>query len=490
EHPFQQQGRQEVDRARAPRARAVRRRARRLHRQRGAALDRPRPRVLAGEPPVGRQRLHARLRRLPPPRRPHGRPPRAAAPVHRRPHPLRRRLAAGRLRADGGPAHRLPRAAGPRRGAHLARRALHRHDALHRGRRAQQGARGVGRGGRRRRRGRRAARRRAHGVPRLGVGAVRQHAHHHRRGGHRPPPARREPLGRREPPLRRRGRGHGDRRTVAARLRAGRRQRRGLGLDPDDRPAGPHRGPARDLRRGRAALQGPARPLPGLPAPDPAGREHHRAADRHGALLDVLLHLALHAAGARLRRPEGRLRLPAARPDDHRVRGRRLPARHQGRLQAGARGGPRADRRRPRVVLAGVDGRHVRGGRAVPVAARGRRPRLRVRAGHDRRGDRCEQLRGGARVRPDQHLAADRRRARPGRPRRGRDQRDRRPGRRPARAGPGGAHGGLPGRVPHRGGLRRGRRAAHAPADLEPRLQGARGGGAVGRCGGGARGGL
>ena len=41
----------------------------------------------------------------------------------------------------------------------------------------------------------------------------------------------------RDPPLRLRRRGHRHRRALAARLRAGRRGRRRLGLDPDDRPA-------------------------------------------------------------------------------------------------------------------------------------------------------------------------------------------------------------------------------------------------------------
>ena len=67
-------------------------------------------------------------------------------------------------------------APGPRRRDHLPRRAGDRDHHLRRGRRAQQGARRLGRGGGRRRRRRRAARRRAHRVPGLGVGAAREHA--------------------------------------------------------------------------------------------------------------------------------------------------------------------------------------------------------------------------------------------------------------------------------------------------------------------------
>ena len=50
------------------------------------------------------------------------------------------------------------------------------------------------------------------------------------------------------------------------------------------------------------------------------------AAGRDGAVLDVLLHLALHAAGARLRRAQGRPRLPAAGGRDHRLGRPRLRA--------------------------------------------------------------------------------------------------------------------------------------------------------------------
>ena len=65
-------------------------------------------------------------------------------------------------------------------------------DALRRGRRAQQGARRLGRGRRLRRRRGRAARRHAHRVGRLGVGAVRQRADRPRRRVPRAAPAARE----------------------------------------------------------------------------------------------------------------------------------------------------------------------------------------------------------------------------------------------------------------------------------------------------------
>ncbi len=71
-------------------------------------------------------------------------------------------------------------------------------------------------------------------VGRLGVGAVRQRADRPRRRVPRAAPAAREPQ-RGRAPLRHRGRRHGDRRPVAARLLAGQRQPGGLGLDGDAR---------------------------------------------------------------------------------------------------------------------------------------------------------------------------------------------------------------------------------------------------------------
>ena len=172
-------------RAGAAGAGAVRRRARRLDRQRRAAVDRPRPAVLPGRPVVGRQHLHALLRRLPAARRPPGRPARSAAPVRRRPRPVRARVAGRWSRHLARHADRGSRGPGPRRGAALPGGALARHRDLRRGRRAQQGARRLGRGRRLRRRGRRAARRRADRVRGLGVGAVRQRADRPARRGRR-----------------------------------------------------------------------------------------------------------------------------------------------------------------------------------------------------------------------------------------------------------------------------------------------------------------
>ena len=72
---------------------------------------------------------------------------------------------------------------------------LDRHHALHRRRRAQQGARRLGRGRRLRRRGGRPARRHPHRRPRLGVGAVGQRPRRPVRAGADAAADRREPLG-------------------------------------------------------------------------------------------------------------------------------------------------------------------------------------------------------------------------------------------------------------------------------------------------------
>ena len=109
-------------------------------------------------------------------------------------------------------------------------------------------------------------------------------------------------------------------------------------------------------RRTRA----PARPLRDLPQPDADRRQRHRAAGRDVAVLDVLLRLAVHAAGARLQRAEGRPRLPAAGLRDHRLGRHRLGARDALRLQAGAGRGAAPDRRRAGLVRPDLAGRQLR----------------------------------------------------------------------------------------------------------------------------------
>ena len=140
--------------------------------------------------------------------------------------------------------------------------------------------------------------------------------------------------------------------------------------------------------------------------------QRRRPADRCLAVLDVLLHLALHAGCARLQRDQVRALLFAAGGDDHPRRRHRLAARDQGRLQADPRHGHGPDRGRPRLVQPDLGRRQLSRRCTRSFAARRRRPRLRLRAGDDRGRLGGRAARGRLGQRADQHLAADRRRAR------------------------------------------------------------------------------
>ena len=126
--------------------------------------------------------------------------------------------------------------------------------------------------------------------------------------------------------------------------------------------------------------------------------------------------------------------------DRGRLGRRRAGGGDEDRRQAGAPLRARDDGARQPLVHAGLAGRLVRG-RPPPRLLRDRdRARLLVRARLDRRPRRRHAARGGPRVGPLQHVAADRRRARRRRPVDGRDQAQRR------LVHPGGAHA----RVQHR----------------------------------------
>ena len=213
-------------------------RARRDRREHRAALGAARPALLAGQPPVGGQRLHARLRRLPAARRPRRRPPRPQAAVRGRRAAVLGRLAAQRLRPVLRDADRRPRPAGPRRRARLPRRPGDHHHHLHRRQRAHQGAgrlerdRGLGRGRRP------ADGRRPHRPRLVALGVLRQRARRHRHD--RPGVAlRRRVAGRgRAPLVRPRRRGDRHRRSRRARLRDRQGAVLRLGLGQDHRTAG------------------------------------------------------------------------------------------------------------------------------------------------------------------------------------------------------------------------------------------------------------
>ena len=148
--------------------------ARRRDRERRAALHPDRSPLLAGEPAVGDQRLRARVRRVPAPRRAPRRPARAQARLHGRTRHLHARLAAVRPRVERDVADRVPRAPGPRRGDDHAGGALDPRRDFQRGSRAQHRPRRLGRRRRLRRRSRRPVRRDPHRFPLVAVDLLRQ----------------------------------------------------------------------------------------------------------------------------------------------------------------------------------------------------------------------------------------------------------------------------------------------------------------------------
>ena len=240
--------------------RAVHGRARHRDRERRPAVHPARSRVLTGEPPVGDQRLRARLRRLPAARRAHGRPPRPAPHLPARARALHARLVALRARVERGLAHRLPGRSGARRGDDLAGRALDPDHDLPGGSRPEHRPRRLGRSRRLRRRRGRAARRRAHRPALVGVDLLRQHPG--RRDGLRADPVllgESRDTTRQE--VRRARRGPRHRRALAARARHHAGPRLGLGLAADDRHLRRVRRAAGRLRRVGKSGRGPAHAL-------------------------------------------------------------------------------------------------------------------------------------------------------------------------------------------------------------------------------------
>ena len=313
---------------------AVHRGSRCVDRQRRPAEHRQGPGLLGGESAVGRERVRDRLRRLPAARRTGCRPARQAASLHGRPDRGRGRIARRGLRGHPGTADRGPRRSGPGRGDRLPGSAVDRHLDVQGRRRAQQGPRGVGRRGGLGRGGGSAARRHPHRVAWLGVGPLGQRPGSGDRAGIHPRADPGEPLGVGHAPLRRgRSRQHHGRSLPAGVHAPGCEQLR-LGLHQDRQPAGCVGGPDRNLRRNRAPLEGTAGSLQDLPPEDADRGKRLRSAAWRLAVLDVLFHLPVHAAGARLQRDSRRPVVPAAGADDHHRGGPRWPTRHPVRLQA------------------------------------------------------------------------------------------------------------------------------------------------------------
>ncbi len=292
------------------RVRPVHDRDRLRHRLRGAAGDRPRPRLLRTVAADRRQHLHRRPRRLPPARRAGRGPAGSAAHVRRRARGLRTVLTRRGPRERPDRARARPRGTGARRGAADPVHPHARHRALRGGPRTQQGPRGLGSRGGDRRRGRRPRRRGAHQPARLGMGLLRQRAPDGHRARRDTDPAQPRPHDqyRRIRPARRRP-GH---RGVHPR-----RARPGLG--PGDRLAHPAR---RRRARTRSRAGGPVRargvphPRPTrtpAPVPQPQRRRRHRGDLRvHGNRRHPVLpvhHLPPDRPG--LLPAHRRLRLPA-----------------------------------------------------------------------------------------------------------------------------------------------------------------------------------
>ena len=333
---------------------------------------------------------------------------------------------AGGHRPVRGLADRRPGGPGPRRRDRLPGGAVDHHHHVRRGRRAQPRARHLGRGGGRRRRRRRAAGRDPHQRPELALGAVRQRpdrdprrragaahaAGEPPRGGR--PHVRHPGRGRRSPPVSRCSSTRSSTPSTSAGERRGRSS------------AWP--GAAVLLIafvRDRAAPARSADAVLDLPPAHAARGQHRRPADRHVAVLDVLLHLAVPPERHALLADQDRGGLPPAGGGDHPLGRRGVAAGHPPGLQDAADRRAAADRRRAAVVLPGAGHRRlVRRRHPRPVAAGRRRAGLRVRPGDDRRRDRDPAQRGGAGVGADQHLPAGRRRARPGDPGHHRQQPD------------------------------------------------------------------
>ena len=259
--------------------RPVHGRARHRDRERRTSLDSDRSRLLPAEPPVGPQRLRARLRRVPAARWTHRRPARPAADLRRGDDSLHVRLAPLRPRVERRIADRRPRDPGSRRRVHHPRSARDPRDHVHRRPRAEHRSRRVGRGRRLRRRGRRALRRHPHRPALVGVDLLRQHPGRPRRPGADAAPPLREP-GPARPELRRAGRGARHVGPVDARPRDHPGPRLGLGLRRDDRRLRGVGRAARVVRRLGVARQGPAHAVLDLPAADADRVERRRVRAR------------------------------------------------------------------------------------------------------------------------------------------------------------------------------------------------------------------
>ena len=285
---------------------------------------------------MGGQRLHGDLRGLSAARRPRRRPARPPAGVRRGPGPVRAGLAGRRGVRQPGRADRRPRGPGPGRRGDRPRLPVDPHHHVRRGPGAQPRGRHLGRDGRSRRSRRRAAGRRDHRSSLLALDPLHQRPHRPAGRVRRAALHHREQAPDEQPRLRPERRAGGHDRAVAARAghRAHRPDRLGIGAD-----ARHHR--RRDRAAGRLrGDRGQVRPRAADAAADlglahAERRQRRRAAGRRRHLRDVVLRLAVPAAGARLLADPRRPGLPAddavhrGRLDDRLAHGRpaRAPSR-------------------------------------------------------------------------------------------------------------------------------------------------------------------
>ena len=203
------------------------------------------------------------------------------------------------------------------------------------------------------------------------------------------------------------------RRPDRARLRDRALRRVGLGLGRGARHPRARRRPARRVRRDRVPLGRAARPALDLLGPHDARRQRRDARRRLRAVRDVLLQHALRAARPRLLGARGGPRVPPVHGRDHHRLGRLAAADPAVRRPRGAGDRARDRGRRDAVLPAALARQHVPRRHPAGDHARVDRDGAHLRAGDADRDERRARRRRGARIGPLQHLAADRRSARP-----------------------------------------------------------------------------
>ena len=394
------------------RRRVLHDRPRRRDRERRDPVDPDRSERHRDDGPVGADRLRDHVRRLPLARRPDGRPARPQADLPRRARPLHHRLARLRPRQQHLGADRRARGAGHRRGDHLARRPVDRDDDLRGGRRAEQGARDLGRSGRLGRRRGRAHRRDPDRVSRLGVDLLRQRPGRRARARAGAAVRPREPCRARPSPLRRGRRRYRHRRAGAAGVRDLEGARRRLGVGADDPAAARLDRDPGGLRPDRAPLERAAGAVPYLPDSAGARRKRRRLPPRCRDLRELPRVDPLRPADTRLVGGQDRSHVPRDRGDGRHLGRCRPGADDALRPAAGDHDGNADPGRRHGLVHPAPGRRPLLARPAAALPDLRARPGVRVRPGDDRCALPGRAVGRRARLGTDQHEPADRRRNR------------------------------------------------------------------------------